>query len=363
VNLHGPPVAAPGTLYAMLPQGIDDLDRPSGGNVYDRRLLDGLPVHGWTIRERTVPGAWPEPEQADLQGLGEALGAVPDGATVLVDGLIGSAAADVLIPESARLRQVVLVHLPLGAEGNPAAAVIDGEREVLAAAHRVVATSRWTRSWLMGRYGLAAAHIAVASPGVDGSPPASGTASGGALLCVAAVIPAKGHDLLAGALATLRDLSWQCRCVGSLARQPSFVADVRRQATSAGIADRMHFAGPLTGAALEQAYAAADALVHPSRGETYGMVLVEALARGLPVIGAEVGGVAEAVGRTTDGRLPGLLVPPDDPGALAAALRRWLTDDRLRSELREAAVERRGTLPTWPGTVERVHRVLAEVAA
>ncbi len=62
-------------------------------------------------------------------------------------------------------------------------------------------------------------------------------------------------------------------------------------------------------------------MVLASRAETYGMVVTEALARGLPVVAADVGGVTEALGHGADGIRPGLLVPPDDPAALAAALR------------------------------------------
>ena len=63
------------------------------------------------------------------------------------------------------------------------------------------------------------------------------------------------------------------------------------------------------------------------------MVVTEALAVGLPVIGAAVGGVPEALGRTTDG-VPGLLVPPDDADALREALGNWLGDAGLRKRLR-----------------------------
>ena len=65
----------------------------------------------------------------------------------------------------------------------------------------------------------------------------------------------------------------------------------------------------MTGPALSAAYAAADLVVLPSRHETYGMVATEALARGVPVLASDVGGVREALGTP----LPGLLVPADDP--------------------------------------------------
>jgi glycosyltransferase involved in cell wall biosynthesis len=113
---------------------------------------------------------------------------------------------------------------------------------------------------------------------------------------------------------------------------------------------------------LAHAYAAADVLVLASRAETYGMVVTEALARGLPVIVTEVGGLPEALGKTSDGHRPGLLVPPEDSVALAAALRDWLVDANLRHRLREAARERRSTLSGWDAPTDRIARVLAQAA-
>lgn len=94
------------------------------------------------------------------------------------------------------------------------------------------------------------------------------------------------------------------------------------------------------------------------------MVVTEALARGLPVIAAGVGGVPEALGGDArDGTRPGVLVPPGDVTALALALRQWLSDASLRDSLRSAAVERRAHLEGWWVTADRVERVLREVAA
>jgi glycosyltransferase involved in cell wall biosynthesis len=122
------------------------------------------------------------------------------------------------------------------------------------------------------------------------------------------------------------------------------------------------FTGPRTGADLDRSYAAADLVVLASRAETYGMVVIEALARGLPVVATDVGGVTEAFGHGTDGIRPGLLVPPGDPVALGAALRAWLGDAELRAQLREAARERRESLPGWSITTASVAAVLAQVS-
>jgi glycosyltransferase involved in cell wall biosynthesis len=119
------------------------------------------------------------------------------------------------------------------------------------------------------------------------------------------------------------------------------------------------FPGPRTGVDLERSYTAADVLVLASRAETYGMVVTEALARGLPVIAAEVGGLTEALGHGADGVRPGVLVPPDDPAALGAALRAWLTDTELQERSRRAARERRASLSGWSTTTSAVAGVLA----
>ncbi|HEY8718809.1 glycosyltransferase family 4 protein [Pengzhenrongella sp.] len=349
-------------VHVVVPDGIDDPAQPSGGNAYDRRVCRGLTALGWSVREHPVPGSWPRPDAAARAGLARAMAELPDGAVVLVDGLIASTAPEVLVPESARLRLVVLVHMPLGRDCVGAEVAGARERSVLSAAAAVVTTSAWTRSWLLDRYALRPAQVHVAEPGVEAAELAPGTASGGELLCVAAVIPGKGHDVLLEALTEIVDLPWRCVCVGALTRDPGFVNRLGRQARDGGISDRVLLAGPRTGADLDAAYAAADALVLASRAETYAMVVTEALARGLPVVATNVGGLPQALGRGADGSRPGLLVPPDDPAALAAALRRWLGDTSTRRRFREVAHERRGVLPAWSSTALRVSQVLAEVA-
>jgi glycosyltransferase involved in cell wall biosynthesis len=311
----------------VLPGGVDDPARPSGGNVYDRHVCAGLAELGWCVREHVAPGA--------LAGL-------PDGALVLVDGLVATAAE--LLPEAARLRLVVLVHMPLGPD-------VPEERAVLEAVAGVVTTSRWTRRRLLEWYALPPDRVRVAEPGTDPADLAAGTPAGSSLLAVGAVTALKGYDVLVAALGTLTDLAWSCRGVGSLAIEPQLAS---------GLGDLIELTGPLTRAQLDETYAEADLLVLASRAEAYGMVVTEALARGIPVVATEVGGVREALGPAA-----GVLVPPGDVAALGAALRRWLEDPGHRAALRAAARARRdvlGVLGDWRCTSAQVAGALAEVA-
>jgi glycosyltransferase involved in cell wall biosynthesis len=341
-------------VHVVVPDAIDDPARPSGGNTYDRHLCGGLTSLGWSVHEHAVAGRWPRPDATSLTVLADVVQRIPDDALVLLDGLVASTAPEVLVPHARRVRLVVLVHMPLG-HRSADDDVHRRERGVLSAAAAIVTTSAWTRRRLFELYRLPTDCVHVAQPGVDLAELAVGTSTGGALLCVAAVIYDKGQDVLLDALATIDDLSWRCACVGTLDREPAFVAGLRRRVPG----ERVSFAGARTGAELERSYAGADLLVLPSRAETYGMVVSEALARGLPVIATDVGGVTEALGHGAAGIRPGILVPPEDHAALGAALRSWLADVELRGRLRRVACERRESLRRWSSTASAVSGVLA----
>lgn len=342
-------MSAVGTVDVVVPDAIDDPLRPSGGNRYDRRLCDLLPESGWQVREHRVHAGWPAPGAAGEAALERIVRSLADGALVLVDGLLAGAPA--LVTLASRARLVVLVH----AVPTPdAGAALD-------AARAVIATSGWLRGELLRAHRLPARAVHVAEPGVDSGPPATGTAGGGALLCVGSVAGHKGHDVLLGALAGLASLNWRCRCVGGLDHDASFAAAMRRAARRDRIDDRVRFTGPLAGARLDAAYGASDVLVHPARTEGFGMVVTEALAHALPVITTTAGGLPGALGTTVDGERPGLLVPPGDVAALRGALAAWLTDVDLRGRLRTAARARRGELRSWRGTAQRVAAVLRSV--
>ena len=296
-------------MYFVVPDGIDDPARPSGGNTYDRHLCRELGPRGWKVRERAVAGFWDGPDRSSHATLEGTVRQIPDGAVVLLDGLVASAAPEVLQAHADRLRLVVLVHMPLG--HRPAEdAGRRREGAALGAATAIVTTSAWARRRLVELYELPEHRVYVAEPGARAAEPAPGTEAGEALLCVGVVSFGKGHDILLEALASIAALPWHCTCVGSLDRDPAFVDDLRRRPLDAAPRERVSFPGPLTGADLDRRYGSADLLVVASRAETYGMVVTEALARGLPVIAAAVGGVAEALGGERPGPGRGCSSPP-----------------------------------------------------
>jgi glycosyltransferase involved in cell wall biosynthesis len=348
-------------VQVVAPDGFDDPGRPSGGNIYDQRVCAGLAASGWDVRITGVAGGWPA---GDSGRLAQALAAIPDGETVLIDGLIASPAAAQLLPHTRRLRVVVLLHMPLATalDGCCDSAAQHSERAVLAAAAGVVVTSEWTREQVLSRFPISADRVRVARPGADHADaalrPSGGPAVDGHLLCVAALARHKGQDLLIEALAGLVEMDWDCVLVGPLDREPEVTDRVRALITQHRLEQRVRLAGVLTGAALHRAYASADLLVVPSRSETYGMVVTEALAHGLPVLAAAVGGIPEALGFAPDGSRPGRLVAPDDPAALAGALAQWLHDEPNRQQLRAAAFQRRSTLPRWTDTVRELAAAL-----
>ena len=347
-------------VHVVVPEGFDNPGQPTGGNIYDRRVCAGLAEAGWEVLVATVAtAAWPVPGAGARADLDRIFSAIPDGETVLIDGLIASPAAAQLLPHTGRLRMTVLLHMPLATVPGTQhdASAQRSERAVLRASTGVVVTSDWTRRQILTRYEIPACRVHVARPGAD-RVAAPGRPVRGQLICVGVLGRHKGQDLLVEALAGLADRDWHCVLAGPLDREPDFVEQLRTRITRLGYGHRVRLTGVLTGAALSHAYSTADLLVAPSRLETYGMTVTEALAHGLPVIAAAVGGLPEALGCTADGTRPGQLIPAGDPAALAAAMGDWLGDERHRSRLRAAAGQRRSTLRGWEQTTQELANAL-----
>ena len=348
------------SLVLVVPGRLDTL---TGGYGYDRRMVAGLIARGWPVAVRELDDSFPRPTARALADAARVLASIPDGALVLVDGLALGALPEEAVREAGRLRLVALVHHPLAGEtGIDASLAVEletSERRALAAVRQVVVTSRATADAL-ARYGVDRHRVAVVEPGTDRAPLARGSRNGPVqLLCVAALIPRKGHDMLFRALASISSRRWRLTCVGSLDRHPATAGQLRALLRAEGIDDRVELAGEVDAPTLARHYDAADVFVLPTLYEGYGMAVAEALACGLPVVSTNTGAIAELVGDDA-----GIVVPPGDVNALALALAELLDDAAggVRETLAQGARRARERLPTWDDAANKMADVLNRVA-
>jgi glycosyltransferase involved in cell wall biosynthesis len=345
-----------GSLVLLVPGRLEIL---SGGYGYDRRIIEGLGRRGWSVTVRALDSSFPRPSPRAHDDAAGELAAIPDGSSVLVDGLALGAMPNEVEREKRRLKLIALVHHPLAAETgldrDTAAALEDTERRALSAVRLVVVTSEATADTL-GRYGVGRDRIAIVEPGTDPAERARGSSEGSPhLLCVAAIIPRKGHAVLARALATIPDERWRLTCVGSTERDPRTVEQLRASLQAGGLEDRVLLAGEADETRLAAWYDGADVFVLPTLYEGYGMAVAEALARGLPVVSTATGAIPDLLSTGA-----GLVVPPGDADAFAAALRQILEPD-VRTRLASGALRARGRLPTWEEATRRMEDALNRV--
>ena len=345
-----------------------DLALRTGGYGYDREIVSGLRDLGWRVDVVLLDGSFPYPTAAARAHAVHALAALPDGTLVLADGLAFGVMAEEAAREAARLAFIGLVHHPLadetGLDAETARAFAASERRALASTRGVIVTSHATARRLAD-FGVSPSRVTVVMPGTASAPAAHGTrgTSGAdsdtpvALLCVATLVPRKGHDVLFTALARLRHLPWHLTCAGSLTLHPPTAAARQQQLRALDLAERVSLVGDLDAAALTAAYDRSDIFVLATRHEGYGMAVAEAVAHGLPVVSTATGAIAELVDSTS-----GAIVPMDDPEALADALKTLVADDGARTRAMAGARATRATLPRWSESAQAMAQALTRCA-
>ena len=181
------------------------------------------------------------------------------------------------------------------------------------------------------------------------------------ILIASRLQPSKGHAILLDALPSLpQTLDWECWIAGSPQRpaEHAYVDELRRRALSRGAAGRVHFLGHRDD--VPHLLARANVLCQPNtEPEGFGLAFVEALAVGTPVITAELGAARELIDAAS-----GVLVPPNDPRAVAAALAAlagvgWTATAQEREKARERVEEMCGAARAVPRLAEVLERVRA----
>jgi glycosyltransferase involved in cell wall biosynthesis len=331
----------------------------TGGSIYDRRIADGLCARGWTVSvielEPFVHPLAPRLDSAPAQ-----FAAIPDGSVVLVDGLAFGTMPEIVEQESRRLRFVPIIHMALsttpGLTRGESAWLSNLERRALKYAHHVVVTGARTRT-IVAVMTDRVDSVTRIPPGVDAvvfpaEPRAETTPL--RLLCVANLTWGKGYDILLRALAASPVSEWTLTCVGSAEREPASAQRIRTMAAELGLDSRITWAGEL-GEAVTAEFERADLFVLPTRGETYGMAIAEAISHGLPVVSTRTGEILSIVGEG------GLVAEPGDAGAFASVMWDALGSATVRDRLASGARLAASRLPTWTAAADAMDGVLNEV--
>ena len=336
-----------------------DLETPTGGYVYDRRIIAELAALGWRTRVLDVGDTFPHPSEATRAAAAERLLRLPRHSPIVIDGL-----AFGVLPDTAQMLRgthllVALVHHPLALETGLSAAQASSfrtsERAALACARHVIATSAATTRMLATDFAVPLERLSMVQPGTDPAvPQPRQRAAMIRLLTVGSIIPRKGYDVLVAALATLTHLPWRLLIVGDCSRSPATTAQLKMDIARFGLSDRVALRGVVSADQLAPIYQASDLFVLPSRFEGYGMAFAEAIAHGLPVIGTQAGAIPETVPAEA-----GILVPPGDVEALAQALAALMKEPQHLEKL--AAAARAVSFPSWRDQGARFARVLEAV--
>lgn len=337
-----------------------DPQTKTGGYIYDHRIIEGLTKLGWKVKVHSFDPSFPFPTKEALTSARATLNKIDSGNLVIIDGLALGGIPNLLEEQKERLRIMALVHHPLALETGLSTQerkiMHQSEKRCLSLVKHTFVTSQWTKKQII-KLGNQNKKIHVVVPGTDRAALAHG--SNGALikiLCVATLTPRKGHSILFDALEKLPKKSWHLYCIGSLERDLKTVKELRNQLERLKLTKHVTLVGEVHFKALSAYYDDADLFVLASHLEGYGMVISEAIARGLPVICTSAGAVSETI--VADAAL---LVPEGDSLKLSNALLEAINDQNVLIKLANKSRIVRNKLPTWNESCNKFSEILREI--
>jgi glycosyltransferase involved in cell wall biosynthesis len=179
------------------------------------------------------------------------------------------------------------------------------------------------------------------------------------ILFLGNVIPRKGLHTLFDALGGLPHHAWHLTVVGDLAFAPRYVTEVKQQVGRLSLTGKVDFLGSVTDSELSRYLIDSHLLVVPSSYEGFGIVYIEAMGFGLPVIGSKTGAAKEIITHGIDG----YLVTPGDTRTLSVHINSLIEDKNKLCAMSLAALDRFSHHPSWSDTGSAIHQFLHQYEA
>jgi len=242
-------------------------------------------------------------------------------------------------------------------------AIDEKEREFMALAHKIIVCSEAMRREMQVVFGISAEKVAVIPNGVDiaslapyADPPAFPLPQSGKVVAfIGRLVREKGVHLLVEAAGELAGEGADISFI--LAGRGPMLDELQHRGRELGIADRLYFPGFVDDRGRNAILASADVAVFPSLYEPFGIVALEAMAAGTPVIVSDTGGLAEIVTHEVDG----LKVYPGDLSGLVQSIKRALSDPEMEAMAKRAR-EKTARQYSWPPIARQTLTVYKELA-
>lgn len=351
-----------------------DFDAPTGGYLYDRRLVGWLRSNGDSVRVYTTPHRGYADHLLDAirpMFLRKLRAIASDADVLIIDGIVHPsvvASVRLLSTPTVALCHLLEVTVPVasrsGLSGMVRGAIAPSiEAQFLSGVDGVIYNSETTKREAAD---IRTGRSIVAPPAgdrFDDHPRRHRAISNRdstltadeplSVLALGSVCYRKGHDVLLDAIARLDPTTVSLTIVGRETADPKFVRQMRQRARR--LDHDVTFTGAVSDDAVAAALADADVLAVPSRYESFGIVYLEAMGFGTVPIATDAGAPAAVIG---DG---GIIVPSEDPAALADAIASFAADrDQLRAYAARA-IDRYDAHPSFEETMQQLRGFLAEI--
>ena len=335
-----------------------DINSLTGGHLYNRHMVEGLKQKGHRVKVLRLDESTILTHAIELKS-SSYFNTLPPGSCVLIDSLVLGNIPGALKKYSEKLTFIGLIHLPLTYNplpGKNRKHIATREVKAMMFTRHLVVTGRFTLRMLM-EAGISHEKISLIEPGVENYPRKRYYADlPSVLLCISNYSQIKDQLLLVRAINKLRYNKWTLHMYGNTNTEKPYVTRLKSIIANKKMNDRILLHDSIDRNNISEAFLASDLFVLPSRFETYGMVLTEALAHGLPVVTTNSGNIPDTVPQTM-----GVFTEPGNLDSLVSAITLLFTNSQHYQSLCMAASGYYRQAKTWQNSLDMLERLITDI--